>query len=432
MPGWRLQDLTSPNTMQLKTILNRVAKQPGFVFGAATFVNVAGLLQLHLQVRARQGSRGVCSGCYVRRPGYDRLPERLYQFVPLWNIAVFFLYAARRVDCDRCGVTVELLPWAAGKSPLTTTFAWFLQSWAKVLSWKETGRRFGVSWHTVFETVRHAVQWGREHQDLDGIRSIGVDELSWKKGHKYLTLVYQVDHHRKRLLWVGRDRTAASFERFFEWLGAERCKLIEFVTSDMWAAFLGTVARKACGAVHVLDRFHVMKLFSKAVDEVRRDEARKLRGRGDTVTLKHTRWVLLKGRHKLSEKQTGRLNELLRANLRTVRAYLLKEDFQSFWGYVSPYWAGRFLDGWTKVALRARLPQFSTLARTLRQHRTALLNWFRARGKFAMGAVEGFNNKARVTTRMAYGFRTYEHAEIALFHRLGDLPEPPWITHRFF
>lgn len=212
--------------MQLKTILNRVAKQPGFVFGAATFVNVAGLLQLHLQVRARQGSRGVCSGCYVRRPGYDRLPERLYQFVPLWNIAVFFLYAARRVDCDRCGVTVELLPWAAGKSPLTTTFAWFLQSWAKVLSWKETGRRFGVSWHTVFETVRHAVQWGREHQDLDGIRSIGVDELSWKKGHKYLTLVYQVDHHRKRLLWVGRDRTAASFERFFEWLGAERCKRV--------------------------------------------------------------------------------------------------------------------------------------------------------------------------------------------------------------
>jgi len=164
---------------------------------------------------------------------------------------------------------------------------------------------------------------------------------------------------------------------------------------------------------------------------VRRVEARKLRERGDRVTLKHTRWVLLKRRHRLTSKQRGRLSTLLQANLRTVRAYLLKEDFQSFWLYVSAYWAGRFLDTWTREALRSRMPAFTKLARTLRQHRRPLLNWFRARGAFAMGAVEGFNNKARVTTKMAYGFKTYEHAEIALFHRLGDLPESDWITHRF-
>ena len=174
-----------------------------------------------------------------------------------------------------------------------------------------------------------------------------------------------------------------------------------------------------------------MQLFSKAVDQVRREEARKLRAAGDAVTLKHTRWVLLKARHRLNEKQSGRLRALLRVNLRTVRAYLLKEDFQALWGYVSPYWAGRYLDDWVRAAMRSRLAPMLTLARTLRRHRTPLLNWFRARGRFAMGAVEGFNNKARVTTRIAYGFRTYEHAEIALFHRLGDLPEPPWITHRF-
>lgn len=417
--------------MQLKAILNRVAKQRGFVFGAIEFVSVAGVLSILVHVRERKGSRGVCADCGKKRPGYDRLPERDFQFVPLWNIAVFLRYAPRRVDCPRCGVIVELMPWAAGKSPISTTFAWFLQSWAKVLSWTETARRFGVSWHVVFDAVHYAVQWGRAHQDLDGIGCVGVDELSWKKGHKYLTLVYQVDHHRKRLLWVGRDRTAATFERFFDWLGKERCALIAFVTSDMWSAFLGTVARKACSAVHVLDRFHVMKLFGKAVDEVRREEARKLRARGDTVTLKHTRWVLLKRKHHLTEKQTGRLAELLRANLRTVRAYLLKEDFQWFWGYLSPYWAGRYLHHWTRQALRSRLPPFTKLARTLHQHRTPLLNWFRARGAFAMGAVEGFNNKARVTTKIAYGFRSYEHAEIALFHRLGDLPEPHWLAHRF-
>jgi transposase len=429
--GWSC-NTTKPNTMQLKVILNRVAKQPGFVFDSVTFVSHrTGALALHVTLRARKGSHGACSKCGKKCPGYDRLLQRLFQFVPLWNIPVWFLYAPRRVNCRRCGVVVELMPWAAGKSPITTAFAWFLSSWAKVLSWTETARRFATSWHTVFAAVHHAVEWGRSHQNLDGIHCIGVDELSWKRGHKYLTLVYQIDHACKRLLWIGRDRTAATFGRFFDWLGKDRCAAIEFVASDMWAAFLGTVARRANSAVHVLDRFHVMRLFSKAIDDVRRSEARQLRARGDTVTLKHSRWVVLKRHHHLSEKQTGRLAELLRVNLRTVRAYLLKEEFHAFWGYVSPYWAGNFLDRWTSAALRSRLEPFGKLARTLRGHREPLLNWFRARGAFAMGAVEGFNLKARVTTRIAYGFRTYEHAETALYHRLGNLPEPPWLTHRF-
>lgn len=418
--------------MQLKTILNQVQKHPGFVYGKPQLVaRGSASMSLRIPIRPRPRSRPVCSGCGKKRPGYDRLEERSFRFVPLWAIAVFFVYRPRRCDCRRCGVLVELMPWACGKSSITTTFAWFIASWAKSLSWKETARRFCLSWHVVMDAVRYAVEWGRAHQNLDQIHCIGVDELSWKKGHKYLTLVYQIDHHRKRLLWIGQDRTAATFERFFDWLGAERCKLIQFVASDMWAAFLGTAARKACSAVHVLDRFHVMRLFSKAIDEVRRDEVRKLRAQGDRVTLKHSRWVLLKRKHRLTDKQNGRLAELLRVNLRTARAYLLKEDFHSFWGYLSPYWAGRFLDSWTRQALRSRLPQFASLARTLRQHRTPLLNWFRARGAFAMGAVEGFNNKARVTTKLSYGFRSYEYAEIALFHRLGDLPEPPWLTHRF-
>lgn len=243
-PGWRLRNQNQPDTMQLKSILNRIAKQPGFVFDAIKLVSLGGPLVIHVYLRERKDCRGVCSGCGKRRPQYDRLRERLFQFVPLWNIPVYFRYAPRRVNCRRCGVVVELMPWAAGKFPVTTTFAWFLQSWAKVLSWTETGRRFGVSWHVVFDAVRYAVQWGRAHQNLDDIRSIGVDELSWKKGHKYLTLVYQVDHHRKRLLWIGRDRTAATFGRFFDWLGKERCAAIEFITSDMWAAFVGTVARR--------------------------------------------------------------------------------------------------------------------------------------------------------------------------------------------
>ena len=171
--------------MQLKSILNRVAKQPGFVFGKIQLVVAAdGTLTLLVHLRERGRSRPVCSACMRKRPGYDRLPERQFEFVPLWGIRVRFVYSPRRVDCPSCGVVVEAMPWAAGKSPITTIYAWFLASWAQVLSWTETARRFRTSWHVVFDAVRHAVEWGKAHRDLDGITAIGVDELSWKKGHK--------------------------------------------------------------------------------------------------------------------------------------------------------------------------------------------------------------------------------------------------------
>lgn len=417
--------------MHLKTILNRVQKHPGFVYGKATWHERASKCWIDVPIRARRGCRAVCSGCGMKRAGYDSLEERRYQFVPLWAIAVYFVYTPRRCNCPRCGVKVELVPWSDGKSQATTTFAWFLASWAQVLSWKETARRFHVGWAVVFEAVRHAVEWGKAHRNLDGITAIGVDELSWKKGHKYLTMVYQVDSSCRRLLWVGRDRTAKTFEGFFDWLGEDRTAALKFVVSDMWRAFLGTVAQRANAAIHVLDRFHVMKLCNEAIDAVRRIEARKLREAGDTVTLKHSRWVFLKRRVNLKHKQRGRLRELLAANLKTVRAYLLKEDLVHFWSYKSMPHARRYLDDWIWAAARSRLEPMVKFAYTLIDHRELLLNWFQARGQLALGAVEGMNNKARVTTKLAYGFRSYDHAEIALFHRLGKLPEPPWITHRF-
>ena len=214
-------------------------------------------------------------------------------------------------------------------------------------------------------------------------------------------------------------------------LGEERSKAILFVASDMWKAFLGVVRKRCSVAIHVLDRFHVEQLLSKAVDTVRRDEVRGLRAVGRHAVLTKTRWLLLKRPKNLTRKERVRLRDLVTINLRAVRAYLLKEQFQHFWTYTPVAGGRRFLARWTTMAMRSRLPPFKNFARTLRQHQPELLNWFLARGRFAAGATEGFNNKARVTTRKAYGFRTYEHAEIALYHALGDLPEPPWLTHRF-
>lgn len=417
--------------MHLESILRRLQPQPGFVYDRIEWSGTRAHPALHAHVRPREGSRGICSTCGRKRPGYDVLLPRLFTFVPLWGIAVFFLYAMRRVDCGACGVTVEMVPWAAGKTHATHAFVWFVASWARVLSWTETARRFRSSWDTVFRCVEHAVRWGLEHRNLDEITSIGVDELAWKKRHKYLTLVYQIDHRCRRLLHIARSRKAEAFHSFFDMLGDERSKAIVFVASDMWKAFLSVVRKRCSTAIHVLDRFHVMQLLSKAIDLVRREEVRSLRASGRPALLTKTRWLLLKRSENLNYDERGRLRRLLTINLRSVRACLLKEQFQHFWTYVSDAHARRFLARWTTMAMRSRLVPFKKFARTLRKHQRELLNWFAARGLFAHGATEGFNNKARITTRKAYGFRTYEHAEIALYHALGDLPEPPWLAHRF-
>jgi transposase len=412
--------------MQLKTILNRVQKFKSFVYTAARFAGEV----LEVQVAARANGKALCSGCARPSPGYDRLPERRFEFVPLWGIRVFLVYAPRRVDCRRCGVRVEQMPWASGKHQLTETYAWFLARWARRLSWKEVAEVFHTSWENVFRSVEMAVTWGREHMSREGIRAIGIDEIAWQRGHKYLTLVYQIDAHCKRLLWIGEHRKVKTLLRFFRWLGKERSGALTHICSDMWKPYLKVIAKKASAAVHVLDRFHIMSHFSKALDEVRAGEAKALKAKGLEPVLTKTRWLLLKRPENLTETQHARLADLLQYNLRSVRSYLLKESFQLFWQYTSPHWAGHFLDQWCTETMRSKIDPMKKVARMLRAHRQLLLNWFRAKGQLSSGIVEGFNTKAKLTTRKAFGFRMYHAIEIALYHALGALPEPE-STHRF-
>ena len=416
--------------MQLKTILNRVEPFKSFVYGKVRWVEGAGRLTMEVEVHARKNGRPICSGCGRPGPGYDRLPQRRFEFVPLWGMAVYFVYAMRRVKCPTCDVTVERVPWAEGKCHLTTSYRWFLARWAKHLSWEEVAGLFRTTWRNVFESVKHAVSWGLEHRNLGGIEAIGVDEIQWRRGHRYLTLVYQIEDGMKRLLWVAEERTEESLRGFFKMLTDEVRGSIRFVCSDMWQPYLNVIAEQVRQAVHVLDRFHIMKKMNEAIDKVRRSETRQLEEDGYEPVLKHSRWCLLKRRENLTEKQTVKLAELLKYNLKSVRSYLLREDFQRFWEYTSPGWAGKFLDQWCTRTLRSRIEPMKKIVYSLREHRDLILNWFRARGTVSAGTVEGLNNKCKLTMRKAYGFRMYETIKIALFHTLGDLPEPEF-THEF-
>jgi transposase len=416
--------------MHIKSILNGLEKHKGFVYGKVEFDKTAGEKTLLVWIKPRKGSMGYCSGCGSKGSQYDKLPPRRFQFVPLWGIIVFFVYAMRRIDCKSCGPTVEMVPWADGKKRACKTFLWFLAHWAKVLSWKGVAESFHTSWDTVFRAVEAAVEWGLKNADYSDVTSIGVDEVNWKKGYKFLTLVYQIDGHRKRLIWIGQNRTEATIKAFFKWFGKDRSDQIKYICSDMWKPYLKVFAAKARNAINILDRFHIMSHFSKAIDEVRAGEARDMKKKGLEPVLKGSRWCWLKRQANLTLAQAASLNGLLKMNLKTVKSYLLKEDFQNFWEYTSAGCASKFLDDWTKRAMRSKIDPVKKVAKMLRNHKPLLMNWFKAKGQLSSGVVEGLNNKAKTTAKKSYGFRTYKAIRIAYFHALGDLPEPKH-THRF-
>jgi transposase len=417
--------------MQIKTILNRVEKHQSFIYTSTKLKEKGGQLELEIAIRPRSNSKAVCSGCGRKCAGYDTLPVRRFEFIPFWGILAYFVYAMRRVNCPDCGIKVEQVPWADGKRTVTNSYAWFLARWAKDLSWSQVAKHFHTSWHTVFSSVQMAVQWGRANVNLNGITAIGIDELCWGRWHRYVTVVYQINRDRVRLLWIGEKRCAKTLLRFFRWFGKERTKQLEYICSDMWKPYLKVVAKKAHQAIHILDRFHIVAHLNKAIDKVRASEAKELERKGHVPVLKKSRWLFLKHRENLTDNQSTSLATLLRYNLKTVRSYLLKEDFGSFWLYKSPYWAGVFLDKWCTRAMRSRIEPIKKVALMLRRHRELILNWFRARKEFSSGIVEGLNAKAKVATRKAYGFKSFKTLELALYHNLGALPEPVQ-THKYF
>jgi transposase len=239
----------------------------------------------------------------------------------------------------------------------------------------------------------------------------------------------QLDQGFKRLLYVRKDRSEESLNGFFNLLDSKTIAGIKYACTDMWPAYLKVLKERASATLNILDRFHIAKKFGEALDKVRAEEARQMHRDGYESVLKNSRWSILKRRSNLTTKQTVKLRELLKYNLRTVKAYLMREDFHRFWTYTSPAWASKFLREWCTRASHSRIEPMQKIAKMLRKHEQLLLNWFESQG-LSSGIVEGFNNKAKLTMRKAYGFKDVETISIALYHQFGNLPEPKR-THKF-
>ncbi len=416
--------------MLIQTILNKCHKFKSFVYRDARMLEQGSHPTIEVDIVPRANSKPVCSGCNQPAPSYDKRDIRRFEFIPMWGFSVFLCYQMRRVNCHQCGIKIESVPWANGKHQSTKVHMQFLAHWSKQLSWKAVSEAFNTSWDRVFRAVEYTVGWGLKHRDLSHITAIGVDEVACRKGHHYLTLVYQIDAGATRLLWIGEKRTQATLDAFFDWFG-DKNQQLEYVCSDMWKAYLNVIQNRASQALNILDRFHIVAKLNKAIDEVRAAERRQMIQDQYEPLLKHSRWCLLKRPENLTEKQEAKLSTLLKYNLKSVRAYLLKEDFDGFWQYTSAYHAGNYLDRWCNRTMRSKIEPMKKVAKTIRNHRDLILNWFKANKAYSSGIVEGLNTKVKLTVRKSYGFKSYKCTEIALYHSLGKLPEPK-LTHRFY
>lgn len=424
---------TPTTQLAVKTLLNLTQHFTGFVYRSVRLVGPKGAPKIEVHVEPHPQCHPRCSRCQKPCPGYDTLCERCWVHVPLWGILVNFIYSPRRVECPVHGVVVEHIPWTEGKRPFTKAMMGFLARWARRLSWRETARVFGTSWEAVYRSVEWGVEWGLAHRTLAGVKAIGIDEIHWGRGLRginFLTVIYQIDGHCRRLLWVGQKRTQATLRRGLSELGPAVVQGLQFVCTDMWKPYLQVIAREAGHALHILDRFHIVMHLNQALDQVRRAESVRLLGAATAHYLKKMRWKLLRRGSRVRGRAREKLQSLVARKLATGRAWVLKESFQHFWTYKSPVWAQAFLQSWTTRAMRSRLEPMQKVARMLRRHEPLLLNWFRAKGELSSGAVEGLNNKIRVVTRRSYGFRTYRAMEVALYHNLGHLPEPE-CAHEF-
>ena len=362
-----------------------------------------------------------CGVCRQRcRNVHSVRKAREWRDLSMRKLPLKLRYRPRRVECPRCGLRVEDFPWAEPWARVTTALSNAVARLARELSWQGTARQYGLNWKSVATIVKRAVQYGLRHRKRPPVHVIGIDEVSRRKGQVYLTVVYDLE--RRVLLWVGDERTEEAVKPFFtKEMGPRRCRTLQVVCMDMWAAYANLVREHAPNAQILFDRFHIVKHLNEAVDAVRRDLWRRLTAK-ERTTFKGTRWLLLKNPWNLTGNQKERLSTLVQWNTPLVRAWYLKEAFQLFWTYKQPWRAKQHLTKWINSAMRSKLQPFKKFAQMLRSHLDGILAWTKAR--VSNGAVEGMNNKIKSISHRSFGFRTAENFIAAIYHCCAQLPLP--------
>lgn len=398
-----------------------IRKQLGLKAHRVTAVQL-GPQAVIIQIDAIRNRRLRCSRCGAQvKSIHDLRPRRQWRDLTLRGVPLRLEYRPRRLRCRHCGVHVEALPWADPWARVTRSLAGAVATLAREMSWQQTARCHDLDWKTVAGLVRRAVDYGLAERRHKPLHWIGIDEVSRRKGHRYLTVVYDLE--RRELVWVGEDRGAETLAKFFTALGPRRCRTIRAVCLDMWAAYAKAVTAHLPQAQLLFDRFHIVQHLNHAVDEVRRNEMRRL-SRRERAPFRRLRYLLLKSPTRLSLSEKDRISRLVRWNNPVVRAYCLKELFQLFWEYRDPVLARTHLANWIRKAKRTRLKPIQQFVQLLEGHLEGIQAWTRLR--LSNGALEGMNNKIKLVSHRGYGFRSSAHFIAAIYHSCAKLPLPDW------
>lgn len=383
-----------------------------------------------VRVRAIKKELGRCPHCGRRCPGFDRGSGLRRWRAPGFGLALAYIVAdVPRVRCDEHGVVVQRVPWARHNSGFTIAFE-NQTAWLATRTDKTTlASLLRVAWRSVGSILERVADTMRRDRDpLAGVTRIGIDEVSYRKGHRYLTVV--VDHDTGRLLWASPGHDEATLRQFFDLLGADRSAQIRLVSADA-AAWIRAVVRERCpNATLCLDPFHVVQWATRAVDAVRRSVWNELRRSGQkerAAALQGSRWALWKNPEDLTTSQRATLAAIERDNRQLYRAYLLKESLREVFKDVDVDSAKWRLDRWVTWAARCRIPAFVRVANSVRKHRRAIENVLEH--GLSNARLEAAATKLRLLTRLAFGFHSHEPLIALAMLKLGGLcpplPAPP-------
>lgn len=319
----------------------------------------------------------------------------------------------RRVFCRECGkVKRERLDWLSDHPFYTKRFAKIVGRKCQSSSIKDVAKEYRLDWKTVKELDKQYMREKLRRAGLPAPKVIGVDEISIRKGHSYRIVVS--DLGRERAIWFGgKDRSEASMELFYQWLGPKKAKKIRLAVMDMWRAFEKSARKNIPRAAILYDKFHVMRHLGKALDTVRKKEYARLSGK-DRSFIKGQKYTLLSRKENLDLNGRQSLRKLLKANKRLNIAYLLKETFGQLWSYETKGWARRFFENWKASLKWQRLEPYEEFAKLIERHWDGIAAYCQPENKVSLGFVEGLNNKIRVIQRRAYGLRDEEYLRLKI------------------
>lgn len=389
--------------MRVTTLMNQLLGLPGLRVSGVRFEQEKGKEGSNLVIEVERRFRLLtCPDCGSQVRGRFEEKRRRWRHLAVLGHTTYLEGPIRRLRCPSCEfVVTEDVPWARPGSWFTRVFEDTVGLLAQKLNQTAVAELTGIAWVTVGRIAERVVEEGLQEDRFDGLRHIGVDEISYGSHHRYLTVV--VDHDRERVVWAAEGKNSETLSGFFEELGPERTRQLEVVSIDMSAAYEKAVRQHAPQARIVFDRFHVARLANDAVTEVRRAEARRL-DPDEARDVKGSRWLLLKRPEKLRPEEKTQLSRIQETNRPLYRAYLLKESFLNVFTVRTRPEADQRLKEWLAWASRSRLKPFVKLARTVRRHREGILSFIDT--GLTNARLEGMNNKIRLLSHRAFGFHS--------------------------